>query len=102
MSEQVEQSATAVANEPITAPSSFDITAVADVEGRITAIMEAGGGVVIDVGAVEKVDTAGVQLLHFTRLECARRGIDFELVGDCAPLGATAAQLGMKDMIGLR
>jgi len=50
----------------------------------------------IDVGGLQSVDTAGVQLLLALRLEADRRGIEIEYRGDSPALSHGLQLLGLK------
>ena len=67
------------------------------VHGRLLAALGDGRAVIVDVGRVHAVDTAGAQLLVAFQDEAGRRGVTIEFRGESAPLNHTLAVLGLRD-----
>lgn len=59
------------------------IYTAAEQHGQLMSALEAGQVVLLDMSAVNEVDTAGLQLLILARREAARRGIELR-VGGCS------------------
>jgi len=73
---------------------------IKDAEGvhaRLLAALGDGRAVIVDVGRVHAVDTAGAQLLLAFQDEARRRGVTIEFRGESAPLTHTLAVLGLRD-----
>ena len=73
---------------------------IKDAEGVHRLLMAAlgdGRAVIVDVGRVHAVDTAGAQLLLAFQAEASRRGVTIEFRGESAPLTHTLAVLGLRD-----
>jgi anti-anti-sigma regulatory factor len=73
---------------------------IKDAEGvhrLLIAALAGGRAVIVDVGRVHAVDTAGAQLLLAFQGEASRRGVTIEFRGESAPLTHTLAVLGLRD-----
>jgi ABC-type transporter Mla MlaB component len=80
----------------------LDNLEIKDVEGAKQRLMETfatGTSVKIDVGRVNAIDTAGVQLLLAFQGEAAKRGVAVEFSGESAPLRQALSVLGLRDKL---
>ncbi len=74
----------------------LEIKDVEDAKQRLMAAFATGTPVKIDVGRVNAIDTAGVQLLLAFQGEAAKRGVAVEISGESAPLRHALSVLGLR------
>jgi anti-anti-sigma regulatory factor len=73
---------------------SLDVRQVASCREQWMAALAQPAPVSVEVGALTKVDTAGVQLLLSLEQECRLSGRDFRLSGESPELDSALALLG--------
>jgi len=81
-------------------PSDFRIAEVTDMHRQLSAALDASE-IVLDGGAVDRVDTAALQLLVVFQHEARKRGNTVQWVGASAPLHDAASQLGLAEVLTL-
>ena len=82
-------------------PAVFDMDATAELKLVLEAALEAGVGVQIEAGDVQRVTTPGLQLLAVAARSFAERGSAFGF-GACAPpLAEGATLLGLAPVLGI-
>jgi anti-anti-sigma factor len=64
----------------------LDIVGATDLLGRVPELIDGASGVVLDLGPVTFLDSAGIRLVDRFARECGRRGLPFVAV---APPGGT-------------
>jgi len=89
------------AEPDITLEASVDVSMAAELRGTLDMALGGEGPLTVDAGAVERVDTAGVQLLLALRQESARRGRPLQWRAASPALRETAARLGLANALGL-
>jgi anti-anti-sigma regulatory factor len=78
--------------------ASLSIREVGDFAVRLKALLE-GGATEIDAGALETVDTAGLQLLLAAAAAARRRGLTLKLVGAQRLYQGAATALGLAEQL---
>lgn len=82
-------------------PSDLRIQSATMVRDRLLTALEGSGPLRLQGGAVERVDTAGVQLLVAAAAEAQRRGRDLRLVAPSAALADGLGGLGFAELFSL-
>jgi phospholipid transport system transporter-binding protein len=81
-------------------PADFRIGEVAGMHRQLSDVLVAKQ-IVLDGSAVERVDTAALQLLVVFQREVAKRGNQVNWAGVSAPLHDAASQLGLAQILAL-
>jgi phospholipid transport system transporter-binding protein len=91
---------TAIGEARIGIPADCRIADVGDLQRQLRLALEAPQ-IVLDASAVERVDTAALQLLVVFQREAAKRGKQMNWAGVSAPLHEAASQLGLAQTLAL-
>jgi anti-anti-sigma regulatory factor len=75
------------------------IREAADLRGQLLSRLEAGQALQIDGSQVERIDTAGVQLLVAFAIDCMERGIVFAWSARSPALEDAVGQLGVAALL---
>ncbi len=75
---------------------SLQIKDVEEAHRRLMAALAQGPSMILDMGKLATVDTAGVQLLLSFRIEAAKRGVQVEYRGESAAFTQALAVLGLR------
>ncbi len=81
---------------PLQLGPSLSIREVSECASQLNALV-AAGGCEVDVGKLESVDTAGLQLLLAAALMARRRGLTLKLLGAGGLHAGAATALGIAD-----
>ncbi|HTV85397.1 MAG TPA: STAS domain-containing protein [Dyella sp.] len=81
-------------------PADCRIADVGDLHRKLSDAFDAPQ-IVLDASAVERVDTAALQLLVVFQREAAKRGKQMSWAGVSAPLHEAASQLGLAQTLAL-
>lgn len=68
---------------------------------ELQAALQPSRAVTVDASAVERIDTAALQLLCAFAQQCSAEGRALKWRGDCTVLQDTAGQLGLHEVLGL-
>lgn len=82
-------------------PPDLRIQSATTVRDRLLRALEGSGPLRLQGGAVERVDTAGVQLLVAAKAEAGRRGRELQLVAPSTALAEGLAGLGFASLFSL-
>lgn len=85
----------------VTLPADCRLAAQAALQAELVAALERGGDVVLDASAVERVDTAALQLLVLLRRELASRDGTLAWRGVSAAFNEAAGLLGLARILEL-
>jgi phospholipid transport system transporter-binding protein len=94
------KSETAEGSVRVGMPADFRIAEVTDMHRRLGDTLDSGA-IVLDGSAVERVDTAALQLLVVYQREVQKRGNPMQWAGVSAPLHDAASQLGLAQILAL-
>ena len=81
-------------------PADFRMAEVTDMHRQLGTVLDAKQ-IVLDGGAVDRVDTAALQLLVVFQREAQKRGSQVNWAGVSAPLHDAASQLGLAQVLAL-
>jgi phospholipid transport system transporter-binding protein len=81
-------------------PADFRMAEVSDMHRQLAGALDAGQ-IVLDGSAVDRVDTAALQLLVVFQREVQKRGQQMNWAGVSAPLHDAASQLGLAQVLAL-
>jgi anti-anti-sigma regulatory factor len=79
----------------------LSIAHVRDLHAAVCSRADAGGTLVLDLAAVDTIDTAGIQLLIAIHQDASRRGQAVELSGMPDAASSAIRLLGMANELGL-
>lgn len=82
---------------PLGMPADFRMGEVTDMHRQLVGALDAGA-IVLDGSAVERIDTAALQLLVVFQREVQKRGSQMNWAGVSAPLHDAASQLGLQSL----
>ncbi len=86
---------------PIQCPPTLDIAAVADFHRQLCEALDAGTALELRAAELERIDTAGLQLLAACCLDAASRNIPVQWVETSGALHEAAARLALADVLQL-
>jgi anti-anti-sigma regulatory factor len=89
--------AAAAAELVIDLANGLEIKAVEETHRSLSAALERGVPLTIDMTRVGAVDTAGVQLLLGLQIEAAKRGMPIRLTGESAGFNQALNVLGLRE-----
>ncbi|MBM7127926.1 STAS domain-containing protein [Dyella mobilis] len=81
-------------------PADFRIAEVTDVHRQLGEALDASQ-ILLDGGAVDRIDTAALQMLVVFQREAQKRGNTVNWAGASAPLHDAASQLGLAQILAL-
>jgi phospholipid transport system transporter-binding protein len=81
-------------------PADFRMAEVTDMHRQLGGALDAKQ-IVLDGGAVDRIDTAALQLLVVFQREAQKRGSQVNWAGVSAPLHDAASQLGLAQVLAL-
>jgi phospholipid transport system transporter-binding protein len=81
-------------------PADFRIAEVTDLHRQLSDALD-GAAIVLDGGAVDRVDTAALQLLVVFQCEAQKRGSQVSWAAVSAPLHDAASQLSLAQTLAL-
>ena len=80
----------------------LDIAHVADIKSRVNKAFEKSGEVfMISADKIERVDSAGIQLLLVTSRKCRKHKIDFKIVKYSAVFHSAIELLGLTEHLSI-
>ncbi len=68
-------------------------------QSDLQAALQQAGDLTVDASAVERIDTAALQVLCALVQQCAEQGRGVNWRGDCTVLQDTAGQLGLSELL---
>lgn len=81
--------------------SSVDITVVESLYGEFEKVLSSNGGVAIDAGQVERIDTSALQLIFTFKEQINSNGYDVEWSEMSESFKETAALVGLDELLSL-
>jgi anti-anti-sigma regulatory factor len=88
--------------DPIALPMDCTIESVLELHASLRAVIAQPTPLLVDAGAVDRCDTAGIQLLLAAARAAAAHGQRFELRHSTPALRTVATALGLDEALGLR
>ncbi len=85
----------------VTLPMDVTIETVHTLQPELVEALARGGPLAIDAAAVDRCDTAGLQLLLAAHVTGRARGVDIQITRATPALTAVADSLGLADQLGL-
>ncbi len=86
---------------PVPCPAVLDIAAVQDFHGTLRAALDGAEGLTLDGSAIERIDTAGLQLLAACCQEATDRQIPLHWQGTTDVLHEAATRLDLQRLLQL-
>lgn len=82
-------------------PADLRIQSASALRDRLLAALDGTGVLRLQGGGVERIDTAGLQLLVAAAQDATQRGRELRLVAPSAPLAEGIERLGLEDFFSL-